>query len=107
MKESASQLALNLSASSSHLAKVKYLTDLQAKLVREEGRTRECLMDIQRKLNPHMDTIQARIAHAKTLVQNIRFSSAETLIELSREVQVEFTSLRFCSRNGIVLYPKI
>lgn len=55
MKASAAQLALDPSSSSSHLATIKYLTDLQVELLREEGRTRECLMNIQRKITPHMD----------------------------------------------------
>lgn len=56
-------------------------------------------MDIQRKLTPHMEMIEARIAHAKTLVHNTNFSSAETLIELSGEIQVEVHILQILQQD--------
>lgn len=46
LKDSVNQLALNPSSSSNHFVKVMFLTHLQAKLLREEGRIRETLVDI-------------------------------------------------------------
>ena len=70
MQLSASNLQMDPSSSSSHHTKVKYLVDMQEKLLREDARIRANLIDIQNIVLPIMDTMQKHIAHCKTLVQD-------------------------------------
>lgn len=85
-KASAGKLALEPSTSSVHFGKINYLTDLQAELLREEVRIRECLMDIQRKIIPQMDIMQKRIEPAKNLLHDTNFLVTEHIMELLAEV---------------------
>ena len=68
LKASASQLALNLSSNSNHFAKIRFLTDLQAEL-REKTTIRATLVDIQSVMLLHINIMEKRIEHAKTLVK--------------------------------------
>ena len=79
-------MALDSSTSSALYAKIMYLTNLQVELLREEGRIRASLSNIQSKIIPHMDVMQKHIAHAKTLIHDNNFSIVEHMIELSGEV---------------------
>ena len=73
MQSSASSLQIDPSSSSSHHSKMKYLATLQAKLLREEARIRENLIEIQNMVLPIMGTMQKHIAHCKSLVQDQNF----------------------------------
>lgn len=86
MKASAQQLSLDPNCSSTHLIKIRFLTDLQAELLREEARIRATLTDIHDMILPNMDTLQNHIVHAKTLVRDNNFSVADHMMELLVEV---------------------
>ena len=68
MQESCKKLQLDPSSSSNRHIKVKYLSEVQAKLLREEARITSNLIDIQNMILPIMDTMQKHIAHCNTLV---------------------------------------
>ena len=70
MQSSASSLQVNPSSSISHHSKMKYLAALQAKLLREEARIRENLIEIQNMVLPIMGSMQKHISHYKSLVQD-------------------------------------
>ncbi|MFA1255996.1 hypothetical protein, partial [Klebsiella pneumoniae] len=92
MQSSAQNLQLDPSFSSSHHIKVKYLTDMQEELLREEARIRSNLIDIQNMIFPIMDTMQKHISHYKSLVQDHNFSVAYHMIQLSAKVQVALST---------------
>ena len=72
-----------------HLVKIRYLTNSQDELLREEARIRESLITIQSQIIPKMDIMQKRTTHAKTFMHDNNFSVAEHIMELSREVYIE------------------
>ena len=82
-------MALDPSTSSTHYAKIRYLTNLQEELLREEARVRESLIEIQSKIISHMDVMQKHIAHEKILAHDNKFSIAKHMMEISREVQID------------------
>ena len=55
MKASARQLQLDPSSSFSHFSKIRFLTNKQAKLLREDARIRETLTKLQGLILPNMD----------------------------------------------------
>ena len=88
MKESAHQLSLDPSYNSLHYSKIRFLTNLQAKLLKEEARIRATLAKIQGMILLNMDALQTHIAHVKTLIHDNNFSIADHMMELSTEVQI-------------------
>ena len=68
IQSSAQKLQLDSASSSNCHIKVKYLSEVQEKLLREEARIKSNLIDIQNMILPIMDTMQKHIAHCKTLV---------------------------------------
>ena len=74
--------------------KTRFLTNLQEELLQEETRIRETLIDIQSMILPHMDTMQKRIDHARTLVKDINMSIANHMLELSAELQIDLHILK-------------
>ena len=86
MKASAHQLSLDPSCSFAHLTKIRYLTNLQAKLLREESRIRATLVEIQGRIHPSMDAMQKHFEHAKTLIHGNNFSIADHMMELSAKM---------------------
>ena len=75
-------MQLDSSSSSTHFSKIRYLTNKQGKLLREEARIRETLIELQGLILPNMDALQKHIAHAKTLIHDNNFSIADHMIEL-------------------------
>ena len=71
---------------------MKYLSVLQAELLREEARIRENLIEIQNILLPIMGTMQKHIAHVKSLVQDQNFSIADHIIQLLVELQIALST---------------
>ena len=89
MKASAQQLHLDPSSNSAHFSKIRFLTNKQVELLREEARIRETLTKLQGLILPNMDAVQKHIAaHAKILIDDNNFSIVNHMIELSTEVQV-------------------
>ena len=88
MKASAHQLSLDPSHSFAHYTKIRYLTNLQAKLLKEEARIRATVAKIQGMILPNMDALQKHIAHAKTLIHDNNFSIADHMMELLTKVQI-------------------
>ena len=88
MQSSAQRLHLDPASSSNHHIKVKYLSEMQPELLREEARIRSNLIDIQNMILPIMDTMKKHIAHCITLVQDNNFLVADHMIQLSAEVQL-------------------
>jgi hypothetical protein len=88
LKVSADLLSLDLSYSSADYLKIKFLTNFQAELLREEAKTRATLVDIQDMILPNMDALPKHIAHAKTLIHDNKFSIANHMMELLEEVQI-------------------
>ena len=80
------------SSSFSHHTRIRYLADLQAKILREEAKIRATLIDIQNMVFPIMDLMQKHIAHCKSLVQDQNFLVADHMIQLSTEVQVALST---------------
>jgi hypothetical protein len=73
LKASAQQLQLEPSSSSTHHSKIRFLSDKQSELLREDARIRSTLIDIQNMILPNMDTMQKHIAHSKTLIHDNNF----------------------------------
>ena len=92
MQASASSLQTDPSSCISHHKKMKYLATLQAKLLREEARIRENLIEIQNMLLPVMGSMQKHIEHCKTLIQDQTFFVADHMIHLSAEIQVAISA---------------
>ena len=92
MQSSASSFQLDPSSSISHHSRMKYLAALQAKLLREEARIRENLIEIQNMILPIMGSMQIHIAHCKSLIQDQTFSIADHMRQLSTEVQVALSA---------------
>lgn len=99
LKVSAEKLKLDPSSSSSHHLRIKFLSEKQAELLREEGRIRSTLVDIQNMILPIMDTMQKHIAYSKTLIHDNNFSVADHVIELSAEVQVTLSTCKILQDN--------
>ena len=57
LKVSAQQLQLDPSSSSPHFKKIRFLTDMQEKFLREEARIISTLVDIQHMILPNMDAL--------------------------------------------------
>ena len=99
LKVSAQNLKLDPSSSSSHHLRIKFLSEKQAELLREEARIRTTLVDIQNMILPCMDSMQKHISYSKTLLHNNTFSIADHVIELSAEVQVALSTCKFLQEN--------
>ena len=61
---------------------------MQAELATEEARIRYKTVEIQNMILPLLDSMNAHIAHAKTLIHDNNFSVVDHLIELAAEIQV-------------------
>ena len=70
--------------------KIKFLSDMQIDLLREDARIWYTLIDIQNMILPIMDTMQKHIAYSKILIHDNNFSIADHMIELFAKVQVAF-----------------
>lgn len=57
MKKSSHQLPLDPSYTFAHYSKIRFLTNLQAKLLKEEARIRATLVEIQGMILPNMDAL--------------------------------------------------
>lgn len=99
LKASAQRLQLDPNSSSAHHIKVRFLSDMQIELLREEARIRSTLIDIQNMILPIMDTMQKHIAYSKTLIHDNNFSIADHMIELLAEVQVALHSYKILQEN--------
>lgn len=99
MQSSASKLKVDSSSTTSHHTKIRYLVDVQEKLLREEARIWLHLIDIQNMILPIMDTMQKHLVHYKTLVQDHNFSVANHLIQLSAEVQIALSTYQILQQN--------
>ena len=99
MYASAHQLRLDPSSSSAHFKKIRFLSDVQEKLLREEARIRSTLIDIKNMILPNMDALQKHIAHSKTLIHGNKFSIADHMIELSVEVQIALHTCKVLQEN--------
>ena len=99
LKVSAQSLKFNPSSSSSHYLKIKFFSEKQADLLKEEGSIRSTLLDIQNMILPIMDTMQKHIAYSKTLIHDNQFSVADHLIELSTEVQIALSTCKILQDN--------
>ena len=99
MQSSASSLQIDPSSSISHHSRMKYLAALQAKLLREEARIRENLIEIQNMILPIMGTMQKHIAHCKSLVQDQNFSVADHMIQLSAKVQIALSACQILQES--------
>ena len=89
----------NLSYSSAHYTKIRFLTNMQAKLLREEAKIRATLVDIQGMILPNMDALQKHITHAKTLIHDNNFSIVDHMMELSAEVQIALHASKVLQEN--------
>ena len=85
---SAKQLQLDSSSSLTHHMKMRFLSDMQVELLREEARIQSTLLDIQNMILPIMDSMQKYIVYSKTLIHDNNFSIVDHMIQLSAEVQV-------------------
>ena len=99
MKASVHQLSLDPSCSPAHLTNIRYLTNLQEKLLREEAKIRATLAEIQGKILPSMDAMQKHIEHAKTLIHDNIFSIANHMMELLAEVQIALHASKVLQEN--------
>ena len=99
MKVSAQMLQLDPNSSSSHHLRIKFLSEKQAELLREEARIRSTLIDIQTMILPIMDTMQKHIVYSKTLIHDNNFSIADHMIELSAEVQIALSTSKLLQEN--------
>jgi hypothetical protein len=99
LKVSAQNLKLDPSSSSSHHLRIKFLSEKQAELLREEARIRTTLVDIQNMILPSMDSMQKHITYSKTLIHDNNFSIADHVIELSAEVQVALSTCKILQEN--------
>lgn len=88
LKASAQQLQLDPSSSSAHFKKIRFLSDMQAKFLREEARICSILIDIQNMILPIMDAMHKHIVYLKTLIHDNNFSILDHMIELSTKVQI-------------------
>ena len=99
MKVSAQMLHLDHSTSSSHHLRIRFLSEKQAELLREEARIRSTLMDIQNMILLVMDTMQKHIAHSKALIHDKNISIADHMIKLSAEVQIALSTSKLLQEN--------
>ena len=99
MKANAQRLQLDPSSSSTHHIKVRYLSDMQAELLREEAKIISILIDIQNMILPIMHTMQKHITYSKSLVQDNNFSIVDHMIHLSTEVQVTLHTCKILQDN--------
>ena len=75
------------------------MTNLQIELLREEARIRTTLIDIQGMMLPHMEIMQKRMDHARTLVKERNLSVANHMYELSAELQIDLHILKVLQDN--------
>jgi len=99
MKVNAQLMQSDLSASSSHHHTIRFLSEKQAELLREEARIKSTLIDIQNIILPIMDTMQKHIAHSRTLIHDSNFSIADHMIELSAKIQIALSSSKILQEN--------
>lgn len=99
LKASAHRLSLDPSTSPTHFVKIRYLTDLQAKLLREEARIRATLVDIQSLIIPNMNVMHKHIVHAKKLIYDNNFSIADHMMELLAKVQIALHASKILQEN--------
>lgn len=92
-------MSLDPSYSSTHYTKIKFLTNIQAELLREEARIRATLVDTQGMILSNMDTLQKHIQHAKTLIHDNNFSIADHMMELSEKVQIALHTSKVLQKN--------
>lgn len=57
LKASAQQLQLDPSSSFAHFQKIRFLSDMQVELLKEEARIRSTLIDIQNMIFPIIDAL--------------------------------------------------
>ena len=99
MKVSAQMLQLDPNSSSSHHLRIKFLSEKQAELLREEARIRSTLIDIQNMILLVMDTIQKHIAYSKTLIHDNNFSIADHMIKHSTKVKISLQTCKVLQDN--------
>ena len=99
MKVNAQLMQSDHSASSSLHHKIRFLSEKQAELLREEARIRSTLIDIQNMILPIMDTMQKHIAHSRTLIHNNNLSIADHMIELSVGIQIALSTSKILQEN--------
>ena len=83
---SAQKLQLETSSSSAHHMKIRFLSDMQLELLREEARNRSTLINIQTMILPIMETMQKHITHSKMLIHDKNFSIADHMIKIFAKV---------------------
>ena len=101
LKASAHQLSLDPRYSSTHYTKIRFLTNMQEELLREEARIRATLLlvEIQGMILLNRDALDKHIAHAKTLLHDNNFSIVDHMMELSVEVQITLHASKVLQEN--------
>ena len=99
LKASGQKLQLEPSSSSAHHMKIRFLSDMQSKLLKDEARIKSTLIDIENMILPIMETMQKHIAHSKTLIHDNNFSIADHMIELFAEVQVALQTCKILQEH--------
>lgn len=69
-----------------HFRKSRFLRDLEVEFLREEAKIRATLIDIQGMILHHMDIMQKRMDHARTLVKDTNLSVVDHMYDLSVEI---------------------
>ena len=98
LKASAQQLQLDPSSSSAHFKKIRFLSDMQAELLREV-RIHSALIDIENMILPIMDAMQKHIVYSKTLIHDNNFSIVDHMMELSTKVQSALHTCKVLQEN--------
>lgn len=99
MKESSHQLSLDPSYRSSHYLKIRFLTTLQAELLKEKARISATLVKIQGMILQNMDALKTHIAHAKTLIHDNNVFIDDHMMELSAEAQIVLHASKVLQEN--------